>query len=129
MSLLTDAEFWIAIGLLVLLGILVYAKVPGMALNALDARGAKIRAELDEALRLRQEAQDLLAQITVQREGAEKKIYTYDLDKIRAGELEDPSLVNEDVIVVKRAAGRVALRDSLFGDLINIINPLNYMRP
>jgi F-type H+-transporting ATPase subunit b len=72
MSLLTDAEFWIAIGLLVLLGILVYAKVPGMALNALDARGAKIRAELDEALRLRQEAQDLLAQITVQREGAEK---------------------------------------------------------
>jgi F-type H+-transporting ATPase subunit b len=72
MSLLTDAEFWIAIGLLVLLGVLIYAKVPGMALGALDARGAKIRAELDEALRLRQEAQDLLAQITVQREAAEK---------------------------------------------------------
>jgi F-type H+-transporting ATPase subunit b len=72
MSLITDAEFWIAIGLLVLLGVLIYAKVPGMAVRALDARGAKVRAELDEALRLRQEAQDLLAQITVQREVAEK---------------------------------------------------------
>jgi protein involved in polysaccharide export with SLBB domain len=72
---------------------------------------------------------DLREVMVYRREGAEKKIYTYDLDKIRAGGLEDPSLVNEDVIVVKRAAGRVALRDSLFGDLINIINPLNYMRP
>lgn len=72
MSLLTDAEFWIAIGLLVLLGVLIYANVPGMAVRALDARGAKVRAELDEALRLRQEAQDLLAQITVQREAAER---------------------------------------------------------
>lgn len=72
---------------------------------------------------------DLREVMVYRREGAEKKIYAYDLDKIRAGELEDPSLVNEDVIVVKRAAGRVALRDSLFGDVINIINPLNYMRP
>jgi F-type H+-transporting ATPase subunit b len=72
MSLLTDAEFWIAVGLVVLFGILIYAKVPAMALKALDDRGAKIRAELDEALRLRQEAQELLAQITVQREAAEK---------------------------------------------------------
>ncbi|HXQ10746.1 MAG TPA: ATP F0F1 synthase subunit B [Caulobacteraceae bacterium] len=72
MSLITDAEFWIAVGLLVLFGILVYAKVPGMALKALDARGARVRAELDEALRLRQEAQALLAQITTQREAAEK---------------------------------------------------------
>jgi F-type H+-transporting ATPase subunit b len=72
MSLITDAESWIAIGLLVLVGILIYAKVPGMALRALDARGAKIRAELDEALRLRQEAQDLLARITLQREATEK---------------------------------------------------------
>ena len=54
-------------------------------------------------------------------------MYTYDLDKIRAGEVEDPSLVNEDVVVVKRSPGRVALRDSFFGDLINILNPFNYL--
>ena len=53
-------------------------------------------------------------------------MYTFDVDKIRAGEAEDPSLVNDDVIVVKRSPGRVAIRDSLLGDIINIFNPFNY---
>ncbi|MFO1316211.1 MAG: polysaccharide biosynthesis/export family protein [Burkholderiales bacterium] len=61
------------------------------------------------------------------REGGEKKILTYDLEKIRAGELEDPSLVNEDIVVVKRNPGRVALRDSILGDVIGIFNPFNYL--
>lgn len=72
---------------------------------------------------------DLHEVMVYRREGADKKTYTYDLDKIRTGELEDPSLVNEDVVVVKRAPGRVALRDSLLGDIINILNPFNYLRP
>jgi polysaccharide biosynthesis/export protein len=60
-------------------------------------------------------------------EGGEKKIYTYDLNKIRAGEAEDPSLVNDDLVVVKRSPNRVTLRDSFFGDIINILNPFNYL--
>ena len=32
-----------------------------------------------------------------------------------------------DVVVVARSPGRVALRDSLLGDIINILNPLNYL--
>ena len=70
---------------------------------------------------------DLQQVLVYRREGGEKKVYTYDLDKIRAGEAEDPSIVNDDVIVIKRSPGRVAIRDSIFGDIINIINPLNYM--
>jgi len=70
---------------------------------------------------------DLHEVMVYRREGGEKKILTYDLDKIRAGEVEDPSLVNEDIVVVKRAPGRVVIRDSLFGDLINILNPFNYL--
>lgn len=70
---------------------------------------------------------DLHEVLVYRREGAEKTIHTYDLDKIRAGEVEDPSLINEDIVVVKRAPGRVVLRDSFFGDLINILNPLNYL--
>ena len=66
------AEIWVTIGMAILFGILIWAKVPGMAMKALDARGIKIQAELDEALRLRQEAQALLADIKVQREAAEK---------------------------------------------------------
>ena len=72
MEILQEAELWVAIGLLILVGALVWAKVPGMAVKALDARAAKIQAELDEALRLRQEAEALLASLKVQRAEAEK---------------------------------------------------------
>jgi polysaccharide export outer membrane protein len=62
-------------------------------------------------------------------EGSEKKIYKYDLLKIRAGETEDPTLVNDDVVVVKRSADRVVLRDSLLSDFFGLFNPFTYARP
>ncbi len=68
---LQEAELWVAIGMVILFAALIWAKVPGMAMKALDDRGAKIQAELDEALHLRQEAQTLLASIKVRREEAE----------------------------------------------------------
>ena len=70
---------------------------------------------------------DLNAVMVYRREGADKKVMTFDLITIRAGEVEDPTLVNEDVVVVKRDPGRVALRDSVLGDVITILNPLNYL--
>jgi F-type H+-transporting ATPase subunit b len=72
MELLQDAEVWIAIGMVVFFAILIRAKVPGMAMKALDDRGAKIQAELNEALRLREEAQALLISIKTEREAAER---------------------------------------------------------
>src|SRR5579862_4570073 len=66
-----DAHVWEAIGLLIFVGVLIYLKVPGMALSALDARGTKIQAQLDEATKLRQEAERLLAEIKTQREASE----------------------------------------------------------
>ena len=72
MRLFEDAEVWIAIGLLVFVVILIRAKVPGLAMKALDDRAAKIQAELNEALRLREEAQALLASIKTAREAAER---------------------------------------------------------
>jgi F-type H+-transporting ATPase subunit b len=72
MAMLQEAEFWVFVGLVIFIGALVWAKVPAMAMKALDARGAAIQAELDEALRLRQEAQALLASIKVQREETER---------------------------------------------------------
>jgi F-type H+-transporting ATPase subunit b len=55
------AEFWVAVAFFIFLGILVYMKVPAMLTKALDERAEVIRKELDEARRLREEAQDLLA--------------------------------------------------------------------
>jgi len=61
------------VGLLVFVGALIYLKVPAMAFGALDDRAAKIQAQLDEAKKLRQEAESLLAQIKTQREATEKQ--------------------------------------------------------
>jgi F-type H+-transporting ATPase subunit b len=66
-----DAHFWIFIALIVFAAILWRAKVPGMAMKALDDAGARIQAQLDEATLLRDEAKALLAQINVQRQETE----------------------------------------------------------
>jgi F-type H+-transporting ATPase subunit b len=55
------AEFWVAVAFLVFVGILLYYRVPRLIAKALDERAAAIGRELDEARRLRQDAQDLLA--------------------------------------------------------------------
>ena len=55
------AEFWVAVAFVAFLLILAYYKVPALIAKALDERAAGIRKELDEARRLREEAQALLA--------------------------------------------------------------------
>jgi F-type H+-transporting ATPase subunit b len=71
-ELLTDAHFWVGVALVIFLGILVYVGVPKLAMGALDARGKKVQSQLDEATKLREEAQELLAQIKTQREQTER---------------------------------------------------------
>jgi polysaccharide export outer membrane protein len=60
-------------------------------------------------------------------EGDQKKVLMYDLNKIRAGEEVDPMLKNEDVIVLKRSGARVVLKDSLLRDVVDTLNPFNYL--
>jgi F-type H+-transporting ATPase subunit b len=67
-----DATFWALIALLIFIGILIDVKVPGTIGKALDARAVKIRAELDEARKLREEAQQLLAEYQKKRKQAEQ---------------------------------------------------------
>jgi F-type H+-transporting ATPase subunit b len=55
------AEFWVAIAFGVFLLILLYYRVPKLIAKSLDDRADAIRKELDEARRLREEAQKLLA--------------------------------------------------------------------
>jgi len=57
----TDPTFWVATAFVAFIGLLVYLKVPGKVGAALDKRADKIKADLDEAEALRDEAQDLLA--------------------------------------------------------------------
>lgn len=72
MELLTDAHFWVGIAFVVFLAILVMAGVHKFAWKALGDAGDKVRAQLDEANKLREEAQALLARIQADREASEK---------------------------------------------------------
>ncbi len=60
-SIFGTPDFWVAVAFVGFLALLVYYKVPGMITKALDDRADAIRLELDEARRLREEAQQLLA--------------------------------------------------------------------
>ena len=57
-----DPEFWVLLAFVIFIGVLVKFGVPKMALSALDERGERIKQALDEAQRLRSEAQAVLAQ-------------------------------------------------------------------
>ncbi|WP_319530111.1 F0F1 ATP synthase subunit B [uncultured Cohaesibacter sp.] len=57
-----DATLWAFIALVVFLGIVIKMGVPSMITSALDKRAKSIEDELDQARRLREEAQALLAE-------------------------------------------------------------------
>ncbi|HEX2817680.1 MAG TPA: ATP F0F1 synthase subunit B [Phenylobacterium sp.] len=71
-ELITDAHFWVGIAFVVFIAILVMAGVHKFAWKALGDAGDKVRAQLEEANSLREEAQDLLARIQADREASEK---------------------------------------------------------
>ena len=54
--------FWALVGLILFIGVVIYFKVPGIVASFLDKRAIGIKNELDEARRLREEAQALLAE-------------------------------------------------------------------
>jgi F-type H+-transporting ATPase subunit b len=68
---LQEAEFWVALGFLVFLGLLGYLGVHRQLGKSLDDRAARIKAELDEARKLKEEAAALLADYQRKREQAE----------------------------------------------------------
>jgi F-type H+-transporting ATPase subunit b len=61
-ALLMNATAWVSLAMLVFLGILVWKKVPAVIGAALDKKIAAIRSQLDEAARLRKEAEALKAE-------------------------------------------------------------------
>jgi F-type H+-transporting ATPase subunit b len=61
MGFLHNTEIVVTIGFLIFVGILVYYRVPNLIGQKLDERALRIKAELDEARALRDEAQALLA--------------------------------------------------------------------
>ena len=69
---LQEPETWVAIAFLIFLGILLRVGVPSLLFKVLDDRSARIKSELDEAVRLRKEAEDVLAEYKRRQDEAEK---------------------------------------------------------
>lgn len=67
------ATVWATVALVLFIALCIYLKVPGMVSRALDQRAERIRNELEEARRLREEAQALLAEYQAKRKAAEQE--------------------------------------------------------
>lgn len=70
---LASPELWVLVSFALFLALLVYYKIPEKVAKALDGRADRIRAELEEARRLREEAQSILADYQQRRRDAEKE--------------------------------------------------------
>jgi len=72
-QMIQEPEFWVAVAFVLFLGVLVYAGVHKTIIDALDQRSNRIKAELDEARRLRDEAAALLADYQRKQREAERE--------------------------------------------------------
>ncbi|MBW7947413.1 MAG: F0F1 ATP synthase subunit B [Sphingomonadaceae bacterium] len=86
-----DATFWAFVGLILFLAVIVYFGAPKAIGKSLDTRAERIRHDLDEARRLRDEAQQLLAEYQRKRKEAEQEAG----DIVAAAKREADALVAE----------------------------------
>lgn len=97
-----DNTFWALVGLLIFFGIAIYAGLPRAITNMLDTRIKKIEDDLNEAKRLREEAQALLADYGRRRKEAESEAE----DIITAAEEEGKRMRAEAVEELKDLVAR-----------------------
>ena len=69
----TEPETWVAIAFVILMALFAYLGVHRTVLTALDHRAERIKAELDEARRLKEDAAKLLAEYKTRRSSAERE--------------------------------------------------------
>ena len=69
----TQPETWVAIAFVILMALFAWLGVHRTVLTALDHRAARIKAELDDAKRLKDEAAKLLADYQARRASAERE--------------------------------------------------------
>jgi len=69
-----DPTFWVAVAFVIFFILLIWLKVPGTIATQLDKRAEQIEAEIREAEKLREEAQELLASYQRKQREAESEI-------------------------------------------------------
>ncbi len=97
-----DNTFWTAAAFFVFIGLMVYLKVPKMVTKSLDSKIDKIQNDLDEAKKLREEAQALLAKYERKRKSAQSEAE----DIIAAAEEEAIRIAEEAKISLEEMIAR-----------------------
>jgi F-type H+-transporting ATPase subunit b len=68
-----EPEFWVAVAFFILMGVFAYLGVHRTVLTTLDHRRDRIKAELDDARRIKEEAAKVLEQYKARRASAERE--------------------------------------------------------
>jgi F-type H+-transporting ATPase subunit b len=68
-----EPEFWVAVAFVILMGVFAYFGIHRTVLTTLDHRSDRIKAELDDARRLKEEAARLLAEYQARGASAERE--------------------------------------------------------
>ena len=98
-----ETENWVALGFLCFLALLAYLGAHRKVFGAIDSRRARIKSELDEARRLREEAQALLAEF--ERKGREAETEAAAIiasAKVEAERLADEAKTKMEDFVARR---------------------------
>jgi F-type H+-transporting ATPase subunit b len=111
-----EPEFWVAVGFLILMGVFVYIGVHRTVLTTLDHRRDRIKNELDDARRLKDEAAKLLAEYKARGASAEREAQ----DIVTAAKAEAERIAAEartkmeDFVArrTKTAEGKIALAEA-----------------
>jgi F-type H+-transporting ATPase subunit b len=111
-----EPEFWVAVGFLILMGVFAYVGVHRTVITTLDHRRDRIKNELDDARRLKDEAAKLLAEYKARGASAEREAQ----DIITAAKAEAERIAAEaktkmeDFVArrTKTAEGKIALAEA-----------------
>jgi len=114
--LFAEPEFWVAVAFVILMGVFAYAGVHRAMLKALDHRAERIKAELDDARRLKEEAARVLAEYKARRASAEREA----ADIVASAKAEAERIAGEaktkmeDFVArrTKTAEGKIALAEA-----------------
>lgn len=99
-----EAEFWVGVGVIIFLAI-AFWKGHRAIFGTLDAKAVKIRADLDEAARLRAEAESLLAQLKTERADAERRsVEMVAAAEVEARRMQEEARVKLDEQIARRQA-------------------------
>lgn len=106
-ALLLDANGWVAMAMIFVIGVMLWKKVPGIIGAAMDKRIAAIRGEIDEAAKLRSEAEAIKTEYEAKTANAGKEAAAM-LDRAReeAGGIVAQAEADADALIERR--GRLA---------------------